>query len=135
MRLLRPPQTLVAPVSPRCSRPFGGPCPQHSGTTESSFTISHRLGHEHDLLPKFDYLFVPSPSRQWAYGLAEPPTRPPRRPATGRRGQLRERAIREVAVREVTGRLTDVVEDLDLAVQVALAEGPHGTPAPGLASA
>ena len=124
--LLRPPQTFAGASFPVLLQTLGGPCPQHSGTTESSFTIFHRLGHEHDLLPKFDYLFVHSPSGQWAYGPAEPPTRPPRRPAIGRRGQLRERVIRQVAVLEVTGRLTDVIEDLDLAVQMALAEGPRG---------
>ena len=124
--MLRPPQTFGGASFPALLQTLGGPCPQHSGTTESSFTIFHRLGHEHDLLPKFDYLFVPFPSGQWAYGPAEPPTRSPRRPATGRRGQLRERAIRQVAVLEVTGRLTDVIEELDQAVQMALAEGPRG---------
>lgn len=120
------PRPLVTPVSPRYSRPLGGPCPQHSGTTESSFTIFHRLGHERDLLPEFDHHFVPSPSWQSAYISADPPTRPARRPATGHRGQLEECAIRQVAVLEVTGRLTDAIEDLDQAVQVALAEGPRG---------
>ena len=105
---------------------LGGPCPQHSGTTESSFTIVHRLGHAHDLLPNFDRHFVPFPSRQSAYAPAEPPTRPAGRPATRRQGQFRERAIRQVAILEITGRLTDVIEDLDQAIQVALAEGPRG---------
>ena len=105
---------------------LGGPCPQHSGTTESSFTIVHRLGHAHDLLPNFDRHFVPFPSRQSAYAPADPPTRPARRPATRRQGQFRERAIRRVAILEITGRLTDVIEDLDQAIQVALAEGPRG---------
>jgi hypothetical protein len=125
--LLRSPQTFGdASFPPRYSRPLGGPCPQHSGTTESSFTIFHRLSHAHDLLPKFDHHFVPFPSRQSAYAPAEPPTRPPRRPATGRRGQRKERAIPQVVVLEVTGRLTDTIEDLDQAVQVALSEGPRG---------
>jgi hypothetical protein len=106
---------------------LGGPCPQHSGTTESSFAIvQQQLGQSRGLLPHFDHHFVPSPSRQSAYAPADPPTRPARRRATGHRGQLRERAIRQVAVLEVTGRLTDAIEDLDQAVQVALAEGPRG---------
>src|SRR5664279_1521027 len=58
--------------------------------------------------------------------VSEPPTRPARRPASRRQGQFRERAIRQVAILEITGRLTDVIEDLDQAIQVALAEGPRG---------
>jgi hypothetical protein len=60
------------------------------------------------------------------YAPAESPTRSADRPDAGGLGQLRERAIHQVAVLEVTGRLTDVVADLDRAVQVALAEGPRG---------
>jgi hypothetical protein len=48
------------------------------------------------------------------------------RPATVRHGRVRTRAIRQVAVVEVTGRLGDAVGDLDLAIELALAEGPRG---------
>ena len=47
-------------------------------------------------------------------------------PGTGRRVQPRERAIRQVVVVEAEGRLSDVVEDLDRAIQLALADGPRG---------
>jgi hypothetical protein len=40
--------------------------------------------------------------------------------------RARRRAIREVAVVEASGQLGDVVEDLDRAIQLALAEGPRG---------
>ena len=40
--------------------------------------------------------------------------------------KTRRRAIRQVAVLEVGGRLSDVVQELDLAIQLALAEGPRG---------
>jgi len=48
------------------------------------------------------------------------------RPATARKMRVRSRVIRQVAVLAVAGRLGDVVEDLDEAIQQALAEGPRG---------
>lgn len=48
------------------------------------------------------------------------------RRATSPRVRTRKRAVREVAVVEVSGQLRDVVEDLDRAIQLALAEGPRG---------
>src|ERR1039458_7969661 len=36
------------------------------------------------------------------------------------------RVMRQAVVLEVTGRLRDVVEDLDHAIELALAEGPRG---------
>ena len=43
-----------------------------------------------------------------------------------RQWQARTRVIRQVVVLEVAGRLSDVVQDLDTAIQLALAEGPRG---------
>ena len=40
--------------------------------------------------------------------------------------QARTRAIGQILVLEVAGRLSDVVEELDRAIQLALAEGPRG---------
>jgi len=48
------------------------------------------------------------------------------RATTRRRVRLRTRAVHEVVVVEVAGPLLDVVEDLDLAIQLALAEGSRG---------
>jgi hypothetical protein len=48
------------------------------------------------------------------------------RGTTSSRVRTRSRAIREVVVVEATGRLADVVEDLDRAIQLALADGPRG---------
>jgi anti-sigma regulatory factor (Ser/Thr protein kinase) len=59
--------------------------------------------HEHDLSPK----------------------RPVRHPDAGRNAII-TRAIGQVAVLEVAGPLGEVVEDLDQAIQVALADGPRG---------
>jgi hypothetical protein len=54
-----------------------------------------------------------------------------RPPSAGRPGprsktQIRTHAIRQAVVLEVAGRLSDVVEDLDRAIQLALADGPRG---------
>lgn len=48
------------------------------------------------------------------------------RGASSPRVRARKRAIREVAVVEVSGHLSEVVEELDRAIQLALAEGPRG---------
>jgi hypothetical protein len=53
------------------------------------------------------------------------PRQPARHPAAGRNA-INTRAIGQVAVLEVAGPLGDLVEDLDQAIQVALAEGPRG---------
>jgi len=123
--LLRPPQTFGDAIFPALLPTLGGPCPQHSGTTESSFVILQQLGRSHDLLPDLDHHLAPFPTRLSAYAPAGPTARSASL-VTGRHGQLRERAIRRVTVLEVTGRLGDVIEDLDRAIQVALAEGPRG---------
>lgn len=48
------------------------------------------------------------------------------RRAVDRQVLVRARDVRQVAVLEVAGPLEDVVEDLDQAIQLALAEGPRG---------
>jgi hypothetical protein len=48
------------------------------------------------------------------------------RRASSPRVRARKRAIREVAVVEASGLLSDVVEELDREIQLALAEGPRG---------
>ncbi|HEY5248121.1 MAG TPA: ATP-binding protein [Dermatophilaceae bacterium] len=48
------------------------------------------------------------------------------RPATGAQGGLSRRAIRQLEVLDVTGRLSDVVKELDRAIQMALAAGSRG---------
>jgi hypothetical protein len=66
------------------------------------------------------------PARQASFAPAEVAARSTSRPATVQQGRVRTRAIRQVAVVDVAGRLGEVVEDLDLAVQLALADGPRG---------
>jgi len=48
------------------------------------------------------------------------------RPATTRRAQVSTRIIRQVTVLGVGGRLSQVVQDLDRSIELALAEGPRG---------
>ena len=48
------------------------------------------------------------------------------RPATAWRAQVSTRTIRQVTVFGVGGRLSPVVEDLDRAIELALADGPRG---------
>lgn len=57
---------------------------------------------------------------------AQLPAQSAGRRAASPRLRARRRVIREVAVVEVSGRLSDVVEDLDRAIQLALADGPRG---------
>jgi hypothetical protein len=56
----------------------------------------------------------------------ELPMRPTGHTATLQLVRARARAIREVVVVEAAGRLSEVVEELDRAIQLALAEGPRG---------
>jgi hypothetical protein len=56
----------------------------------------------------------------------ELPARPAWRPVTGGLVRARTRAIRQVVVVEVAGPLSEVVAELDRAIQLALAEGPRG---------
>jgi hypothetical protein len=70
---------------------------------------------------------VHAPPRRLAHAWpADPPAKPVNRQPTGRKVRARARAIREVVVVDVGGRLGDVVEDLDRAIQLALADGPRG---------
>src|SRR5674476_601781 len=58
--------------------------------------------------------------------LTEFPTRFAARAATGPQVRVREHVTRQVVILEVAGRLSNVVEELDLAIQLALADGPRG---------
>ena len=76
-----------------------------------------------DLSTGFEDRVVLFPTRSAADVPIELAARCAARPTKGR---VRTRAIRQVAILEVACRLSDAVEDLDRAVQLALAEGPRG---------
>jgi len=79
-----------------------------------------------DLSTQYDHRVVPFPTRCEPCVPIELPEPSAGCAATGRRVRLRTRAVRKVVVVEVAGRLDDAVEDLDRAIELALAEGPRG---------
>ena len=74
------------------------------------------IDHEGDLIP----------TRPSDHLSTEFSTQSARRPASGPQISVGTRAIRQLVVLEVADRLSDVVEELDRAIQLALAEGPSG---------
>ncbi len=81
----------------------------------SPLELATEIDHQVVLFPTWSQPYVPTELPEASAGGA----------ATGRWARLRTRAIREVLVVEVAGRLGDV-EDLDRAIQLALAQGPRG---------
>jgi hypothetical protein len=79
----------------------------------------------HDLLTDLGYQVVRLPTRS-ADDVTEFEGQPARHAATGPQGRVRTHTIREVVVLEVSCRLSEVVEELDRAIQLALADGPRG---------
>jgi hypothetical protein len=69
---------------------------------------------------------VAFPTRPAVRCPTEFPAQPVGTPATDEQVDVRTHAVRGVVVLEVAGRLSDVVQDLDRAIQQALAEGPRG---------
>lgn len=76
--------------------------------------------------PDFDHHVVRFPTRTVGPTYDAPTKKSVRLPAADRQGKIRTYVVREVAILEVSGRFGDVVEELDHAIQLALAEGPHG---------
>ncbi|MBC7559382.1 MAG: ATP-binding protein [Dermatophilaceae bacterium] len=66
------------------------------------------------------------PTRSVAKAPDQPAPKSASLPAADRQGKVRTYVVREVAILEVSGHLGDVVGELDRAIQLALAEGPHG---------
>ena len=81
----------------------------------------------HDLPADFDHHIVMFPTRSTVSFPSDTQVRPASRRATaGPRARIRTRVIREVAVLEVANRLSEVVEELDRVIQLALSQGPRG---------
>src|SRR5450631_1667868 len=74
----------------------------------------------------FDHRVVPFPTRSRPHVPAEIPAKSATHPRTAPRARVSTRALGQVAVLEVAGRLDDVVEELDLAIQLALSQSPRG---------
>jgi hypothetical protein len=89
--------------------------------------MAQQPGYPHTLPAGFGHQVVLVPAPPETFELAEPLAPFPGRPAVpGRRVQARTRAIRQVVVIEVAGRLVEVAGELDRAIQLALADGPRG---------
>jgi len=68
-----------------------------------------------------DHHVVPFPTRRAPWGPTEFPAEPACRPT-----RVSTHALRQVAVLKAAGRLSEVVDDLDHAIQLALADVPRG---------
>ena len=66
------------------------------------------------------------PTRSAADAPAEFPVQSARPSVAGPQARVSTSVVRQVVVLEVAGRLVEVVEDLDRAIQLALADGPRG---------
>jgi hypothetical protein len=80
----------------------------------------------HTLTPDFDHHVVRFPTRTVGRAPDASTQNSARLPAAGIQGKIRTYVVRDVAILEVSGQLGDVVEELDRAIQLALAEGPLG---------
>src|SRR5450631_2933797 len=74
----------------------------------------------------FDRRVVSFPTRYSRHGPAKFPAKSASHPRSAPPAWVRTRDMGQVAVLEVAGRLDDAVEELDLAIQLALAESPRG---------
>jgi hypothetical protein len=74
----------------------------------------------------FDHHVALCPTRSAARVLSEPPARSARRWPAVPQARVTRRAQGRVVVLEVAGRLGDVVQDVDRAIQLALADRPRG---------
>jgi hypothetical protein len=76
---------------------------------------------QHARSADLDHRVVPFPTQHTPWVPTEPPAQPALRPA-----RVSTHALRQVAVLKAAGRLSEVVDDLDHAIQLALADGPRG---------
>jgi hypothetical protein len=80
----------------------------------------------YDSSTDFDHHVVLFPTRSAAHVMAGLPAKSTGPPITGPPQQVTSRVIGQLVVLDVAGRLNDVVQELDRAIQLALAEGPRG---------
>jgi len=88
--------------------------------------MEQQLSSPHALPADFDHHIVAFPTRYVPSVPAEFPAQSAGRPPKGRQVRARTHAIRQITVLEVAGKLSDVAEDLDQGIQLALADGPRG---------
>src|SRR5664279_408212 len=88
--------------------------------------MEQQLSSPHALPADFDHHIVAFPTRYVPSVPSEFPAQSAGRPPKGRQVRARTHAIRQITVLEVAGKLSDVAEDLDQGIQLALADGPRG---------
>ena len=86
----------------------------------------HQPSSPQALSSDFDHHLVLFPTRSAPKTPAELPAQSAGRSAQGGQVRARKHPVREVMVVEVAGRLGEVAGDLDLGIQLALADGPRG---------
>lgn len=90
------------------------------------FAIVLSPSNPNDSFGDFDHHVVWCPTRSAASAPSEPPVRSAARPTAFPQVRVIRRAKGRVVVLEVAGWLGDVVDDLDRAIQLALADSPRG---------
>lgn len=90
------------------------------------FDIVQPLTNTHDIPRHSDHHLALLTNGFAPYVPVDFPPRSPDRAEVSARVGVRRHVIRQVTILEVAGRLSDVVQDLDHEIQVALAEGPRG---------
>jgi anti-sigma regulatory factor (Ser/Thr protein kinase) len=95
-----------------------------SGTTESRFIMVQQTSSPHSPSADNDVALVPT--RSAAYVPPVFPAQSAGRAPAADKVRVRTHVIHQVVVLEVAGRLSDVVDDLDRAIQSALADVPRG---------
>jgi hypothetical protein len=88
--------------------------------------MAHHRSNARNRRAKLDHHIVPFPTRNAPPESADMAAQSPRGQATGPRVRVRRCAAAQVTVLEVAGRLSDVADELDRAIQLALAGGPRG---------
>ena len=117
------PQIQAASAFPVLPSNLGGSCPYISGPSKRvammrASSVAHHFSPDHHA-----GLFL---TRLAAHVPTATPAPSADRPASGPQARVRTHTERGVVVLEVAGRLGDVVEDLDRAIRLALADGPRG---------
>jgi len=88
--------------------------------------VAQQLSSPQNLPTDYGDRVILFPTREAASVPVKVPAQSTSRPATARKVRARRRVIRQVVVLEVAGRLSDVGEDLDREIQLALADGARG---------
>jgi hypothetical protein len=105
---------------------LGGSCPYVSGPPNQVRLMAQHRSNARNRRAKLDHHIVPFPTRNAPPEFEQMTAPSSSSQATGPQVRVNRRAAAQVVVLEVAGRLGDVVDELDRAIQLALAGGPRG---------